>query len=99
MQELTDEAIKYLVAEYAELRQKSDNRTLPITARLLETMIRLSTAHAKLRLSAKVELSDCVWGVMDRVAMELVNFALYHDAQPQKVEKKKPVEEKEVTCG
>lgn len=58
-QELTDEAIKYLVAEYAELRQKSDNRTLPITARLLETMIRLSTAHAKLRLSAKVELSDC----------------------------------------
>ena len=30
--------------------------------------------------------------------MELVNFALYHDAQPQKVEKKKPVEEKEVTC-
>ena len=59
MQELTDEAIKYLVAEYAELRQKRDNRTLPITARLLETMIRLSTAHAKLRLSAKVELSDC----------------------------------------
>lgn len=59
VQELTDEAIKYLVAEYAELRQKSDNRTLPITARLLETMIRLSTAHAKLRLSAKVELSDC----------------------------------------
>ena len=24
-----------------------------------------------------------MWGVMDRVAMELVNFALYHDAQPQ----------------
>ena len=38
-------------------------------------------------------------GVKNRVAMELVNFALYHDAQPQKVEKKKPVEEKEVTCG
>ena len=100
---MTDEAIKYLVNEYAELRQKSDNRTLPITARLLETMIRLSTAHAKLRLSAKVELSDCKCvcglGVRVRVAMELVNFALYHDAQPQKVEKKKAAEEKEVMCG
>ena len=50
-----------------------------------------------------MELSDCkcvcVLGVRIRVAMELVNFALYHDAQPQKVEKKKAAEEKEVMCG
>lgn len=35
---------------------------------------------------------------MNRVAMSLVNFALYNDAEPKKVVKKKQVEEKEVVC-
>lgn len=30
--------------------------------------------------------------------MDLVNFALYNDAEPQKKKKKKQVEEKEVVC-
>ena len=88
--ELTDDAIQYLVNEYSELRQKADYKTLPVTARLLETLIRLSTAHAKMRLSPQVEKKDC------EVAMSLVNFALYNDAEPKKVVKKKQVEEKEV---
>lgn len=57
--ELTDEAIEFLVEQYSDLRQKADNKTLPVTARLLETLIRLSTAHAKMRLSPQVEKEDC----------------------------------------
>lgn len=59
---MTDDAIQYLVDEYSELRQKADYKTLPVTARLLETLIRLSTAHAKMRLSPQVEKKDCEYG-------------------------------------
>ena len=44
-----------------------------MTARSLETLIRLSSAHAKARLSHKVEETDAV------KAVELMNFALYHE--------------------
>ena len=57
---MTDAASRYLVETYTELRRKTDAKTLPVTARMLETLIRLSTAHAKLRLSARVEEEDCV---------------------------------------
>lgn len=89
---LTDDAIKLLVDSYTELRQKADNKTLPVTARMLETLIRLSTAHAKMRLSQKVERSDC------EEALRLVEFALFNDAEVIKKPRKKPVEEKEVVC-
>ncbi|KAK4795387.1 hypothetical protein SAY86_013381 [Trapa natans] len=46
--------------------------TLPITARTLETIIRLSTAHAKLKLSRKVTKSDV------EAALDVLNFAIYH---------------------
>ena len=36
---------------YAELRARADESALPITVRTLETLIRLSTAAAKARLS------------------------------------------------
>ena len=77
---------------YSELRQKSDNKTLPVTARMLETLIRLSTAHAKMRLSQKVEKVDC------EDALRLVEFALFNDAEVIKKPKKKPVEERELVC-
>ena len=48
---LTDGARELIVSNYTELRQKQADGTvaMPITARSLETIIRLSTAHAKVR--------------------------------------------------
>ncbi|KAJ3416784.1 MCM DNA helicase complex subunit [Chytridiales sp. JEL 0842] len=79
---LTEEASKNICEIYGKLRIERDGReekyrTVPITARTLETMIRLSTAHAKARLSNRVEKSDT------EVARRILEFALY-----QKVEKK-----------
>ncbi|ACI65847.1 predicted protein, partial [Phaeodactylum tricornutum CCAP 1055/1] len=69
---LTEAAREFIAQKYAEMRSRQDDRTLPITARSLETVIRLATAHAKARLNATVEHEDCV------VAMDLLSFALYH---------------------
>ena len=50
---------------YAELRSQADTNALPITVRTLETIIRLSTAAAKSRLSTGMLLScygcTCFW--------------------------------------
>lgn len=46
-------------------------KTSPVTARTLETLIRLSTAHAKARISKTVELED------SEVAVELVQYAYF----------------------
>ncbi|KAK7399782.1 hypothetical protein VNO78_10973 [Psophocarpus tetragonolobus] len=74
--ELTDEASENIATAYAELRNASSNAktggTLPITARTLETIIRLSTAHAKLKLSRKVSKTDV------EAALKVLNFAIYH---------------------
>lgn len=46
-------------------------QTQPVTPRTLETLIRLSTAHAKLRLSVKVTVEDA------QSAIELVQYAYF----------------------
>lgn len=58
---LTREACDVISTEYAKLRAQEmagsgRAKTQPVTARTLETLIRLSTAHAKARLSKKVQL-------------------------------------------
>ncbi|CAB4252107.1 similar to Saccharomyces cerevisiae YEL032W MCM3 Protein involved in DNA replication [Maudiozyma barnettii] len=68
--QLTQEAIDIIVKEYAELRNDENTKKSPITARTLETLIRLSTAHAKVRLSKTVSKSDA------RIASRLLRFAL-----------------------
>jgi DNA replication licensing factor MCM3 len=70
---LTESARDYIAARYAELRARQDDRTIPVTARSLETVIRLATAHAKARLSPTVLLPDC------EAAMDILSFALYHE--------------------
>ena len=72
--DLTDEAREYIVTSYAEMRTRQDERTLPITARSLETVIRLASAHAKARLSRIVEAEPDV-----KAAMDILGFALYHE--------------------
>ncbi|XP_053972256.1 DNA replication licensing factor Mcm3 [Hylaeus volcanicus] len=73
---LTEEASEVIAAEYSKLRSEESvdsdvARTTPITARTLETLIRLSTAHAKARLSKNVTAEDAY------AAIELVEFAYF----------------------
>ncbi|XP_048841199.1 DNA replication licensing factor MCM3 [Brienomyrus brachyistius] len=73
---LTQEAADHIAEEYSRLRGQEQlgsdvARTSPVTARTLETLIRLSTAHAKARMSKAVELQDA------QVAVELVQFAYF----------------------
>ncbi|RMD40381.1 hypothetical protein DV735_g4741, partial [Chaetothyriales sp. CBS 134920] len=75
--QLTQEASNYIVKAYSDLRNDvmdiATRRTAPMTARTLETLIRLSTAHAKARLSATVTRQDAV------VAEEVLKFALFKE--------------------
>ena len=71
---LTEEAREAIAARYAEMRSRQEERTLPVTARSLETVIRLASAHAKARLSNVVEAEPDVAAAMDVLA-----FALYHE--------------------
>uniref|UniRef100_A0A3P9GY40 DNA replication licensing factor MCM3 n=2 Tax=Oryzias latipes TaxID=8090 RepID=A0A3P9GY40_ORYLA len=73
---LTEEAANHIAEEYSRLRGQEQlgsdmARTSPVTARTLETLIRLSTAHAKSRISKVVERVD------SEVAVELVQFAYF----------------------
>ena len=76
---LEDEAIEMIAEAWNKLRQKdfensnSGLKNLPITIRTLETLIRLASAHAKMRLSKRVDALD------SRAAIALLNFALFNE--------------------
>jgi DNA replication licensing factor MCM4 len=60
---ISEEAAKELVTSYVELRKlgedpRTKERRITATTRQLESMIRLSEAHARMRLSENVELQD-----------------------------------------
>lgn len=69
--EMTAETTELISLRYCELRKNAKQKTLPITPRTLETLIRLSTAHAKCRLSNYVEEIDV------NEAFALMEFAIF----------------------
>ncbi|KAH8700451.1 putative DNA replication licensing factor Mcm3 [Talaromyces proteolyticus] len=74
---LTKGAADHIVATYSALRNDdlsgNQRKTSPMTARTLETLIRLSTAHAKARLSSRVEEKDA------KEAEAILRFALFKE--------------------
>ncbi|KAF3904861.1 hypothetical protein ABW20_dc0106321 [Dactylellina cionopaga] len=89
---LTNGASNYIVTTYSGLRndevESNQRKTSPMTARTLETLIRLSTAHAKCRLSKRVEEQDA------KVAEEVLRYALFKEiVETERKKKRQRVEE------
>ena len=62
---LTRESTEYISKSWSNLRERSisdeyKGKTIPVTVRTLESLIRLATAFAKARLSQKVEKQDAL---------------------------------------
>ncbi|OCK84202.1 DNA replication licensing factor MCM3 [Lepidopterella palustris CBS 459.81] len=74
---LTAGAATHIQQAYVALRndelEGNQRKTSPMTPRTLETLIRLSTAHAKARLSNSVEQKDA------EVAESILRFALFKE--------------------
>lgn len=73
---LTEQACELISNEYSRLRSQDSTesdvaRTQPVTARTLETLIRLATAHAKARMAKNVSQQDA------KAAIELVQYAYF----------------------
>ncbi|XP_035553285.1 DNA replication licensing factor MCM3 isoform X2 [Vulpes vulpes] len=93
---LTQESAAYIAEEYSRLRSQdsmsSDTaRTSPVTARTLETLIRLATAHAKARMSKTVDLQDA------EEAVELVQYAYFKKVLEKEKKRKKRNEDESET--
>ncbi|XP_060119527.1 DNA replication licensing factor MCM3-like [Heteronotia binoei] len=85
---LTEEAAAFIAKSYSELRgQEQVNsevaRTCPITARTLETLIRLATAHAKARMCKTIDEVDA------KAALDLVQFAYFKKVLEKEKKRKK----------
>lgn len=74
---LTKGAADHIINTYSALRNDelsgNQRKTSPMTARTLETLIRLATAHAKARLSPRVEEKDA------RSGESILRFALFKE--------------------
>lgn len=76
---LTETASEELISAYVAMRKLGEDvrvadRRITATTRQLESMIRLSEAHAKMRLSSKVELDDV------KEAVRLIKSAIKESA-------------------
>jgi DNA replication licensing factor MCM3 len=84
---LTQEASDRIAEIYVGLRndemEGNQRRTSPLTVRTLETVIRLATAHAKSRLSSRVEEQDAL------AAEGILRFALFKEVVEDESRKKR----------
>ncbi|KAJ8276841.1 hypothetical protein GJAV_G00068510 [Gymnothorax javanicus] len=92
---LSQEASDHIAEQYSKLRShdqvnQDSARTMPVTARALETMIRLATAHAKARMSKSIDLADA------EAALELMQFAYFKKILEKEKRKKAPEDSMEV---
>ena len=76
--EIAQDAVGHAAALYGLLRNKATTHdpkkvSCPVTVRTLETMIRLATAHAKLRLATHVEVGDI------DLACKLLNMTIFNE--------------------
>jgi len=85
---LTDAATEEMAQVYVKLREEEQNGTLPITARAFETLIRLSAAHAKLRLSKVIEKKDVkeIYAIL-RYALKSSEISSFDDDEDMEQEK------------
>ncbi|KAL0944185.1 DNA replication licensing factor MCM3 [Colletotrichum truncatum] len=85
--QLTQTASDRIADIYVGLRndemEGNQRRTSPLTVRTLETLIRLATAHAKSRLSSKVEERDAL------AAEAILRFALFKEVVEDESRKKR----------
>ncbi|KAI4096292.1 MAG: hypothetical protein LQ344_001118 [Seirophora lacunosa] len=86
---LTKGAADHIVATYSALRndelEGNQRKTSPMTARTLETLIRLATAHAKARLSNRVEERDA------EAAEAILRYALFKEViEDERKKRRKP---------
>ena len=102
--ELEQDCIEYAATLYSVIRQKAvspvtdqNKVSSPVTVRTLETIIRLATAHAKLRMSKTIETSDI------DVAVGLVHLSIFgvdlnekEEEEPPKRNNDVPMEDEQV---
>ncbi|RYP90684.1 hypothetical protein DL770_003222 [Monosporascus sp. CRB-9-2] len=94
---LTQEASDRIADIYVGLRndemEGNQRRTSPLTVRTLETLIRLATAHAKSRLSKRVEERDAL------AAEAILRFALFKEVVEDESRKKRRRTTQQVESG
>lgn len=92
---LTKGSADHIVATYSALRndelEGNQRKTSPMTARTLETLIRLATAHAKARLSHRVEERDA------EAAEAILRFALFKEVIEDDRKKRRKVHRAEAS--
>jgi|GEM_PF-2770122 replicative DNA helicase Mcm len=74
--EVTEEAQRLMVSEFVKLRKKTSTNGNSVSRRIMDALVRLSYAHAKLRLADKVEKVDVeeavrlIWKSLEYVAYD-----------------------------
>ena len=86
---LSKGAADHIVTTYSALRndelEGNQRKTSPITARTLETLIRLATAHAKSRISQRVDIKDA------EAAEAILRFALFKEVDEAERRKRRRI--------